>query len=318
MKNIKSILIALILMISLSSVFAEDNSAAVYQRLGIDARSIGMGGTGAAFLDNVTSTYLNPAALADVKRIELATATRQNLEWDKAQNALALGFMLPIGYVAASWQNASVSVIEGYNDTDTPTSAFDNSDNTLGISFAAKISRLILGVTPKLYLSKIEDESTTGYGVDLGALYHLNRYFNLGMVVRDVVSDYDGEGTKVPREFIPSIAAFPFPGLILAADLSGEDDFQSTRLKLGAEYWLGVRDDNEIGSSLSGIRIKENATWSDIFSKVQAGVRAGANDGAFTAGAGLRFKMLEMNYAYQMAHEDIQNDTHVYSLLLRF
>ncbi|HPI43566.1 MAG TPA: hypothetical protein PLG69_08425, partial [Candidatus Cloacimonas acidaminovorans] len=67
MKQIKLVLIALILMISLSSVFAEDNSAAVYQLLGIDARSNGMGGTGTAFLDNVSSAYLNPAVLADVK-----------------------------------------------------------------------------------------------------------------------------------------------------------------------------------------------------------------------------------------------------------
>jgi hypothetical protein len=318
MKNIKSILIALILMISLSSVFAEDNSAAVYTRLGIDARSIGMGGTGGAFLDNVSSTYLNPAVLADVKRIELTTSTRQNMEWDKGHNAAALGFMLPIGYVAAFWQNATVEGFEGHSAVDNPTGTFDNADNQFGISYAVKIAKLNLGVTPKLYLSKVDNESTTGYGVDLGALYHLNRYFNVGLAVRDVVSDYDGEGTEVPREFIPSIAAFPLPGLILAADMSGEDDFTSSKLRLGAEYWLGVRDDNEIGSSLSGIRIRENATWTDIFSKTQAGVRAGINDGAFSAGFGLRFKMLEMNYAYQMAKESYQNDNHLYSLLLRF
>lgn len=318
MKNTKSILIALLLMISLSSVFAEDNSAAVYTRLGIDARSIGMGGTGGAFLDNVSSTYLNPAALADVKRIELSTSTRQGMEWDKDQYAAALGFMLPIGYVAASWQGATVSEIEGYDNNNNYLGDYTNSDHTFGISFAAKISKLNLGVTPKMYLSTIDGESTTGFGVDLGALYHVNRFFNLGFVARDLVSDYDGEDTKVPREFIPSIAAFPFPGLILAADLSGNDDFNDVKLRIGAEYWLGVRDDNKIGSSISGIRIRENATWTDILADTQAGIRAGVNDGAFSAGFGLRFKMLELNYAYQMAKEDYQNDNHLYSLMLRF
>jgi hypothetical protein len=53
-------------------------------------------------------------------------------------------------------------------------------------------------------------------------------------------------------------------------------------------------------------------------SKTQAGIRAGMNDGAFSAGFGLRFKMLEMNYAYQMAKESYQEDNHFYSLLLRF
>jgi len=317
MKSIKTILIALILMISLSSVFAEDNSAAAYQLLGIDARSIGMGGTGAAFLDNVSSAYLNPAVLADVKRIELSSTMRQNMAWDRSHNAVALGFMLPIGYVAASWQNAAVSDISGYNSSGNYTGEFSNSDNTMGVSFAAKIAKLNLGMTPKLYLTKVENESKTGYGIDLGAVYHVNRYFNVGMVARDVVSDYDGEN-DVPREFIPSVAAFPFPGLVIAADLSTRDDFDTNKVKLGAEYWLGVKDDAEIGSSLSGIRIRENATWSDVLSKVQAGIRAGVNDGAFTAGVGLRFKMLEMNYAYQMAHDDYLTDNHVYSLLLRF
>lgn len=319
MKNIKSILIALILMASLSFVFAEDNSAAVFTRLGIDARSIGMGGTGGAFLDNVSSAYLNPASLADVKRIELTTSTRQGMGWDRGQNAVALGFMIPTGYVAAFWQGATVSDFYGTDASDQYTGEFDNADHLFGISYAAKLGKLNMGITPKMYLTSVADDSKTGYGLDLGMQYHLNRYFNLGFVVRDVVSDYDGDGTKVPREMIPSIAAFPIPGLILAADLVGEDDFASTRLKLGVEYWLGVGDDNEIGSSLSGIRIKENATWTNILSKTQAGIRAGINDGAFSAGVGLRFKMLEMNYAYQMANdESLMNDNHLYSLLLRF
>jgi hypothetical protein len=277
-----------------------------------------MGGTGVAFLDNVSSTYLNPAVLADVKRIELSTTSRQNMEWDKGHNAVALGFMIPTGYVAAFWQGATVSDIDGYNDQNQPTSSFDTAEHAFGISYAAKIGKLNMGITPKMYLSTLDDESTTGFGLDLGILYHLNRYFNMGLVVRDLVSDYDGEGTDVPREFIPSIAAYPIPGLILAADLAGTDDFEDSKLKIGAEYWLGVKDDSEIGSSLSGIRIKENATWSNILSNTQAGIRAGVNDGAFSAGFGLRFKMLELNYAYQMAKEDYQNDNHLYSLLLRF
>jgi len=318
MKNIKAILIALILMISLSSVFAEDNAAAAYQLLGIDARSIGMGGTGAAFLDNVSSAFLNPAALADVKRIELTTSTRQNMEWDKSQTAAALGFVIPTGYVAIHWQNAGVKGLEGYDSSGSSTGEFDNMEHALGISYATRLGRFNFGLSPKMYLSNIEDESKTGFGLDLGTVYHLNRYFNLGFAVRDLVSDYDGDGTKVPREFIPAIAAFPFPGLVLAADLAGRDDFSEPKLRIGAEYWLGVRDDSEIGSSLSGIRIRENATWTNILSDTQAGIRAGVNDGAFAAGFGLRFKMLELNYAYQMARESYLNDNHLYSLLLRF
>jgi hypothetical protein len=319
MKTMKSILLALILMVSLSSVFAEDNSAAVFTRLGIDARSIGMGGTGGAFLDNVSSAYLNPAVLADVKRIELTTSTRQGMGLDRAQNAVALGFRIPTGYVAAFWNNGSVSDFEEYDGAGNYIGTFNNAEHALGISYAAKLGKFNMGVTPKMYISNVHEDTKTGFSMDMGILFHVNRYFNMGFHARDLISDYDGDGTKAPRELVPSIAAFPIPGLILAADLSGEDDFASSRVKLGVEYWLGVRDDTEIGSSLSGIRIRENATWTDILSKTQAGIRAGVNDGAFSAGFGLRFKMLEMNYAYQMANDELLlNDSHLYSLLLRF
>jgi hypothetical protein len=240
------------------------------------------------------------------------------MAWDRNHNAVALGFVLPIGYVAASWQNATVSDIPGYDINGNPTGDFSNSDNTLALSYAAKISKLNLGITPKFYLSNQDNDSDTGYGVDLGFLYHINRYFNVGMVVRDLIASYPGEEDDIPVEFIPGVAAYPIPGMIIAADLSGRDNFEESKLRLGVEYWLGVRDEAEIGSSLSGIRIRESATWSDILSKVQAGIRAGVNDGAFTAGAGLRFKMLELNYAFQMAHDEYLNDTHSVSLLLRF
>lgn len=318
MKNMKMILIALILATALSSVFAEDNSAAIGAGLGIDARSIGMGGTGAAFLDNVTSAYINPAALADVKRLEFASATRQNDEWDKKQHAAALGFELPFGYVALSWQNLGVNGLKGYSENATPTGDFDNNEHVFGVSYAAKLGHFNFGLTPKMYMSKIEDESTTGYSFDLGAVYHLNRYFNLGFVARDLISDYDGNGTTIPREFIPSIAAFPIPGLVVAADLSGYDDFDQIKMRLGAEYWIGLGEEDDMGSSISGIRIKENTTWTDVFSSTKAGIRCGINDGNFTGGFGVRFKMLEMNYAFESASEDYENDNHIYSLILRF
>jgi hypothetical protein len=319
MKRTIFILIALMIL-TLSSVYAvEDTHAASYLRLGADARSVGMGGTGVAFMDNVTAAYLNPAALADAKRIEFATATRQNMGWDRTQYSASLGFKLPLGYVAFSWQNAGVTGFEGNDEQGNSTGSFDTSDNNIGVSFAVKISKFNFGVTPKIYMSKIADDSKSGYGVDFGALYHINRYFNIGLMARDLVSDYPGETGKAPREFVPGVAAFPIPGLVIAAEMTGENDFKESKLKMGAEYWIGAGEDQEIGSSLSGIRITDNTSWSSILSKTQAGIRAGMYDGAFSCGFGIRFRMLEMNYAYQVANEDLLlNDTHMYSLLLRF
>jgi len=316
----KIIILIALMILALSSVVAVENSdAASYLRLGADARSVGMGTTGVAFMDNVTAVYCNPAALADAKRIEIATATTQNMGLDRSMYSAALGFKLPLGYIALSWRNAGVSDFEGYNNSNQATGNFDNADNNVAVSFALKYHRFNIGMTPKLYMSKVNNESKSGYGFDAGMLYHVNRYFNVGVMARDLVSDYEGDGTKVPREFVPAIAAFPIPGLVIAAEMYGENDFKDSKLKIGTEYWIGAGDDQEIGSSLSGIRITDNTSWSNVLSKTQAGIRAGINDGAFSCGFGLRFRMLEMNYAYQIAKKDLlTNDTHIYSLVLRF
>ncbi|MCK9329974.1 MAG: hypothetical protein PHE08_08280 [Bacteroidales bacterium] len=318
MKKFRSIMLALMLITAVTSLLADINSAAAYTRLGVDARSVGMGGTGAAFLDNVSAVFVNPASLADVQRIEFSTSTRQNMEWDRTQLFSAIGFELPLGYVALAWQNASTKDFRGYNADGSPTGNFDNNEHNFGISYAMKMGNFNFGATPKIYMSDIDGESKTGYGIDLGMIYHVNRYFNVGFVTKDLVSDFDGEGEEVPRLFIPSIAAFPIPGLVVAADLHGEKDFKEAKLKIGAEYWIGVNRDDNMGSSISGIRVEESTTWSDIFSQTEAGMRVGINDGAFAGGFGVRFKMIELNYAYQVAKEDFDNDHHLYSLSLRF
>jgi hypothetical protein len=315
-KNI-FILIALMIL-ALSSVYAvENNHAGAYTRMGIDARSIGMGGTGVAFMDNVTAAYCNPAALADAKRINFATSTRQNMGIDRSMYSAALGFKLPLGYVALSWQNANMTDFQGFDENNNSTGSFDYNGNNIGVSFAMKYHKFNFGITPKIYMDSFDNDNKTGYGVDAGALFHINRYFNIGVMARDLVSKYTDE-QKAPREFVPAIAAFPIPGLVVAAEMYGENDFKDSRLKIGTEYWIGAGDDQEIGSSLSGIRITDNTSWSNILSNTQAGIRAGVNDGAFSCGFGFRFRMLEMNYAYQVANDGNPNDMHLYSLLLRF
>jgi len=88
---------------------------------------------------------------------------------------------------------------------------------------------------------------------------------------------------------------------------------------MGAEYWANVGNDTDLGAGLGTMRNTQDATWEDMFSKVQAGVRIGANDGQFTAGFGIRFKMIEMNYAYVTEDsEGINENNHRYGLTFRF
>ena len=312
------------IIVGVAALFAtQSNFAGAYMELGLDARTAGMGGVGAGFLDNVAATFLNPATLADVKRHELAFAYRANMQYDRQIFSAALGFELPLGYIALSWLHAGVSDLHRTGPNGQYLGKFDTCFNNINLSYALKLGNFNLGVTPKLYMDDIDGDTTTGYGLDLGASWHVNRYFNLGFVARELASDYDGDGKEKPRQFIPGVAVFPVPGLVLAVDLVGENDFKDTTLKMGAEYWLGAGQDDNMGSSITGIRVRENSTWSDIFARTQAGIRAGLNDGNFACGIGLRYSMFEINYAYQLTDKKAENtldtrDHHLMSLTLKF
>jgi len=320
MTILKQIVLALLLVVSITALLASgDNHSVAYTKLGIDARLTGMGGAGAGFLDNVSATFLNPATLADVKRHEIAFSYRANMEYDRNFLSAAAGFELPLGYIALSWLHAGTNDLIGTGMSGEPTGNFDDYENNINLSYALKIGHFNFGLTPKLYLSKIDADSKNGYGIDLGALWHVNRYFNAGFVARELVSEFDGK--KNTRDLIPGIAAFPVPGLVIAADLVGENDFDTTKLRFGAEYWIGAGEDDNRGSSTTGVRVRESSTWSNVFAKTQAGIRAGLNDGQFGCGFGLRFSMFEVNYAYQLTDKDSTLDTkdhHLVSLSLRF
>ncbi|MCL1826558.1 MAG: hypothetical protein FWG20_00790 [Candidatus Cloacimonetes bacterium] len=324
MTTIKKIVLALVIMLGITVMFAtENNFADANFELGLDARTAGMGGVGVGFLDNVAATFLNPATLADVKRHEFNFSYRANMEYDRSYFSAAGGFELPLGYLALSWKYAGTDKIRGFDPEGNPRGDFDSSANNINLSYALKISNFNVGITPKLYMSNIDDDKTTGFGLDLGAVWHMNRYFNLGFVARELASDVDGDGLEMPRKLIPGIAVFPVPGLVVAADMVGTNDFKDTSLNLGAEYWLGVGQDDNMGSSITGIRVRENSTWSDIFARTQAGIRAGLNDGKFAAGFGLRYSMFEVNYAYQLTDKKSEDtldgqDHHLMSLTLRF
>ena len=113
-KKLLVTLITLILIGIFSTVAAENNHLFPYVRMGLGAKAMAMGGTGTAFMDNITATYWNPAALANVKRAEFATMYT-DMGLDRMHNYAALGTNFKYGYVALSWINASVNDIREYN-----------------------------------------------------------------------------------------------------------------------------------------------------------------------------------------------------------
>ncbi len=311
-------LFAVILLLGMfTSAYAEGhNFANPYMRMGIGAKAMAMGGTGASFMDNITATYWNPAALGNVKRIEFASMYT-DLNLDRMYNFAAFGVPFSTGYVALSWINAGTKDFEGYDVNGNATGEFDANDNNINLSLGLGRGSFKIGFSAKMYMSDIDGESVTGFGADLGFLWEINQYMTVGAMFRDLYSDMDGD--EVPAQYIPEIAVHPIHGLTFAANLKKEKHDDNAKVGIGVEYWTGLGRDTEVGSNISGINMGEKTTWAEIFSETQGGIRLGMNDGNFTAGGGFRFKMVEVNYAYITPDEDsINDDTHQISLILRF
>ena len=311
-------LFAVILLLGMfTSAYAEDNNHAnAYIRMGIGAKAMAMGGTGVSFMDNITATYWNPAALGNVKRIEFAS-TYTDMNLDRMFNQVAFGVPFSTGYVALSWINAGTKDLEEYNDQGQFMGDYNADDNNINLSVGLGRNSFKVGFSAKMYMSDIQGDTATGYGADLGLLWEINQYMSVGAMFRDIYAEMDGE--EIPTQYIPEISVHPIHGLTFAANMKMEKHSDLTKVGIGAEYWTGLGRDTEVGSNISGISMGEKTTWAEILSDAQGGLRLGMNDGNFTAGGGLRFKMVEVNYAYITADdESIFDDTHQISLVLRF
>lgn len=294
----------------------DNNHLAAWMRMGLGARALAMGGAGSASVDNVTASYWNPAALARMNNIEVDFMAAENMGADRRFYFGALGMKFKYGSVALYWINAGVTDIAGYDETGTYTGDFDNTESAYGLSYATPPWKVKFGFSAKVYNSEMED-SESGFGLDVGMLWDVNQYMAFSMMVRDAYAKI-GEA-EVPTQYVVGAAFYPFDGVTLTADMRKEKKSDQTEVGMGAEYWTTFGDDTEVDSKVSSISLEERTSWDTIMADTQGGLRVGVDDGSFTCGMGLRFRMFELNYAFLMAEdENTLEDSHRFELLLRF
>lgn len=314
-----ALLISLIMLLTGLNLSAADinNSLAAYLRMGVGARVIAMGEAGSTVSQDVVAGFWNPAGLASLKDLEVATMYKIGMGFDRSHNYAAIGKNFRFGALAFSWMNASVGDIDGYDTNGNPTGSFSTDEHCLALSYALDFNRLSLGLTPKFYYSSYAtaEDNESGYGVDLGVRYDINQYLEAGAMVRDAYGVLGGD--RIPYEITAGLAVYPLAGITLAADAKLEQD-EDPLFCFGAEYWTSIGRDPEAGSQLSDAPVSEENSWSDILSDVQTGLRLGYNDGQLSAGTGIKFRNFQLDYTFRLNNHEIFNDDHILSLILRF
>lgn len=295
-----TIIIFVILMVSWM-LSADNNHAASYLKMGTDAKAMGMAGAVTASLDNVNSAYWNPANLNFLNTYEFAT-TMNDLGLDRSLSYFALGQKYDFGAIALSWMSAGLNDLEGYDEFDNFTGDFNSGENNLALSYANAYKGVNAGITLKYYLSTIDEDTESGFGIDLGFNYMIAKYnLKIALMMRDLYSS-EIAGEAVPMQYNIGSAWMPYEYLTVAADLYGETG-EKLNLALGTEYWNWIMPVYEEDSFLNNTK---------------GGLRLGLRNGHFTAGFGLKIRWIEFNYAYiNEEYDELFNDTHQFSFVFR-
>ena len=181
-----------------------------FSRFGFGARGMGMGNAMSSVTEGNLVSYYNPALSAFQERNSFQTSY-SILSLDRSLNFLnftrKFDFYsskdsikprstagLSIGLI-----NSGVSKIDGRDADGVQTGNLLTSENQFFLGLANRFSdKVSVGRAFKLYYYKLYQQITaTAFGLDIGGLYKINKYFNLSLVISDLNSKYKWDSSPL-------------------------------------------------------------------------------------------------------------------------
>jgi hypothetical protein len=307
--------------------------AGEFLELGVGARSLALGGAGAAISEDATSGYWNPAALNALKYPTVTVMHESRFDGTVQYNYAALAFPIDARHSAAisvlnigvnnilDTRNALVNLDNtgqltpsNYLDYSKVTS-FGNYDWVAILSFAGEVGgmgglfppgitgqSLSWGVNAKLIYRRLDPQTTgTGLGFDFATRYHVSDNFTLAAVGQDLTTTLLSYNTGTKELVSPTIK------------LGGAYTYHITSdgvHKILATSDIDLRFENRgdgsaqvyVGPASADFHEGIEYQFKDIFS-----LRAGYNDlQMWSAGVGIAIGKLRIDYAYLGANAQDQ------------
>tara|TARA_B100001287_G_scaffold276717_1_gene288910 strand:- start:5084 stop:6121 length:1038 start_codon:yes stop_codon:yes gene_type:complete len=174
-----------------------------FLNIGVDARSIGMSNAVVSLIDDVNSTYWNPAGILNIERDELSLmhsnyfANIANYNFisyaKKIDDESALGFSL-IRFGVDDIMDTTQLIDNQGNIDYNRINLFSAADYAFLFSYAKK-NRLLninYGINVKLIRRIIgEFANSWGFGFDLGIQHKNKNGWNFGLMARDITTTYN-------------------------------------------------------------------------------------------------------------------------------
>jgi len=320
-RQISSFLALIISLTLLPSPLRGAKYAGEFLDLGVGARPLGMGSACVALVADVTSTYWNPAGLAELKDKEIMFMHAET--FGSLLNHDYFGFAYPLSGVEATL-GVSFTYLGGGGikltglDPSSPSGrspygyVFEqvgeesHGDYCLHFSYARKAgAKLSWGGSAKIIYRKIAGYSGTGLGLDLGARYLPRDWLSLGARLADATSTYLSYSTGEKESILPSLR-------MGAAVSKRYRSFQFTGALDGHLFFEG----RDYASQLSwGPLSADTYFGGEVGFKDSVWGRLGSERGHLTAGGGVRYRNLLVDFAF-LSHEQL-DDSYRVSLKLR-
>jgi len=278
----KYFLIVLIILLT-QNLFAQNdgagNTGLSFLKLGIGARSIAMGEAFSSLADDGTAFIYNPAMM-NATPYGNVTAMFNKSMLDMTTNFVGAKFRVKKFGFGIGILKTTVSDIEVRNNPGAVLEKFNSDNFSGGISISYEIYKNFnIGVTGKMLYEKIYIDEASGYGFDFGANY-LYKKFSFGAVISNVGSMNE---LRLSKTKLPTAIRFGTSYKML------KNNFTFT----GAVDGYKVLDGGSFHAHLG----LEGGYKDFIF--LRAGYQTGYENKSFSAGLGLKYKSLYLDYAFQ-------------------
>ena len=279
-------------------------SGLLFLKLGASAQGMAMADAMSAMVSGAASTYYNPAGLlnarADESTIQILLMHK---EWIQDTRTEYFGTSLRFdesNAVGFSLNSTTISDIEIRTRPGTPEGTFTARNFSVGASYAHTFGDNIrVGLTGKFLFEKILIDEASGLALDLGMQYQTPvENLSIGAAIANIgkMNELRTTSTKLPA-LLRIGPAYSFEvesmnaKLLVASDLIHFFPESTSQLNLGSEL---------------------------VFNRTiaaRAGYRIGSEGHTFSAGFGVRYGILALDYAYAPLSFDLGN-SHTIALVL--
>ena len=260
-----------------------------FLKLGVDARSIAMGGAVAAVANDVSTIYWNPAGLS---RIHAHEAMFTHTEWladtqfQFGAISMDLGSVGTVGAMIMSLNSGEMDV-RTVEQPDGTGERFDVSNFMAGISYARNLTdKFSIGITVKYIYERIWHMSASSIAVDAGTLFETPFWgISLGASITNFGSDMQLSGRDIKFAQDPD----PFnEGNVVVVNAQYEMQSYSLplRFQVGIAKNLIENEDNRLTVAVDALHPNDN------FESVNAGFEYGWQEMFFLRGG---YKSLFLN-----------------------